>query len=441
MTLPKKKTIGDPIHGFMEFEPEVVKFIDTPQVQRLRYLHQLGTSYYVFPSASHTRFEHSLGVSHIANQLILKLTRDQPELNITPKDRQLVSLAGLCHDLGHGPFSHIFEDWINSNNSSKFSLKSSIDPLEISPSKWNHEEMSVKMLQFLIDENNLDYEKSEINVITDLIIGSKNSTFFEDKPFLYDIIHNSTNGIDVDKFDYLGRDSYHLGLKSSYDYKRLFHSVRIIDNQICYNEKDVYSIYSLFSTRYNLHKQVYRHRVTSAIDYMVRDMLTEANSSLKIMHRAHDVSKYLRLTDSILSEISLSEDSSLNGAKKILSRIENRNIYKMAIEKILPRDRWLSLSRHLTSEKLASMISSNPDNLIVSFYKINYSMEGSNPVLSVPFYSDSSMDSSPFIIPSSEVSLLLPTQFEEFYCRIFVRDSLSRKSIKDNFNSIYSQLF
>lgn len=105
--------------------------------------------------------------------------------------------------MGHGPFSHAFEHWI------KF----------VRPQlNWRHEEMSIKMLEYLIDDNNIDLEEEDLRAVKDLILGTpKNS---EEKKFLFDIVSNQRNSVDVDKFDYLARDSYNLGMKSSYDHSR-----------------------------------------------------------------------------------------------------------------------------------------------------------------------------------------------------------------------------
>ena len=104
------KIIYDVIHGYIKISPICLKIIDTPEFQRLRNLKQLGLTYLIFPSANHTRFEHSLGVSFLAGEMLKHLNYKQPELEITDREIELIKVAGLCHDLGHGPFSHFFDN-------------------------------------------------------------------------------------------------------------------------------------------------------------------------------------------------------------------------------------------------------------------------------------------------------------------------------------------
>ncbi|XP_047953112.1 deoxynucleoside triphosphate triphosphohydrolase SAMHD1-like isoform X3 [Salvia hispanica] len=104
------KHVHDNVHGNIYLDPLSLKFIDTEQFQRLRDLKQLGVSYMVYPGAVHSRFEHSLGVYWLASEAINRLKTHQGlELDIDNFDKQTVKIAGLLHDLGHGPFSHMFE--------------------------------------------------------------------------------------------------------------------------------------------------------------------------------------------------------------------------------------------------------------------------------------------------------------------------------------------
>lgn len=91
------------------------------------------------------------------------------------------------------------------------------------------------------------------------------SSQFEERRFLFDIVANRRNSVDVDKFDYIERDAHNLGLRSSYDAKRLLVYSRVVDNEICYHHKEVYNLYEMFHTRYSLFKRIYTHRVGKII--------------------------------------------------------------------------------------------------------------------------------------------------------------------------------
>lgn len=131
--------LNDNIHGAIEIDDVCLQVIDTPQFQRLRDLKQLGCSYYVYPGAAHNRFEHSIGVSYLAGIMVEHFRVTQPELELTDNDVKCVKLAGLCHDLGHGPFSHLFDNIF---------IKKARPELN-----WSHEVASEAMLEHLIHEN------------------------------------------------------------------------------------------------------------------------------------------------------------------------------------------------------------------------------------------------------------------------------------------------
>jgi HD superfamily phosphohydrolase len=140
-------TIRDQVHGQIELSPLCFRVIDTPEFQRLRELKQLGVAYYVFPGASHNRFEHCVGVAHLAGSLVEHLKDLQPELGITDADILCVQLAGLVHDLGHGPFSHMFDG--------EFIPR--IRPeLATSGSAYSHERMTIEIFDLLLRKNRID---------------------------------------------------------------------------------------------------------------------------------------------------------------------------------------------------------------------------------------------------------------------------------------------
>ena len=116
--LPKKtktKNIFDSVWGSCPISPLCQMFIDTYEFQRMRNMKQLGASYFVFSSASGNRFEHSIGVGHLAKLMAEKLRKEFPEI-VSERFIEIIQIAGLCHDLGHGPFSHLFDEVVESHD-------------------------------------------------------------------------------------------------------------------------------------------------------------------------------------------------------------------------------------------------------------------------------------------------------------------------------------
>ena len=191
------KKINCPLYGFISITPRMRCIIDTPEFKRLHNLRQLGLTYLIYPSANHTRFEHSLGVSHLAKILTTSLQKNQPELGITDNEIELIQIAGLIHDIGHGPFSHLYD-------------------YEFSPG-CHHEKRGQALFFEMVSKYNLSFTQNEINFIIDCIDPPKEL----ERNFKYQIVSNKICSIDVDKID----------MNNILQYKKIFnYPICIIEN-------------------------------------------------------------------------------------------------------------------------------------------------------------------------------------------------------------------
>ncbi|VDI45704.1 Hypothetical predicted protein, partial [Mytilus galloprovincialis] len=421
----KKKIFNDPVHGHIEVHPLCIKIIDTPQFQRLRDLKQSGTCYFVYPGATNNRFEHCIGVCNLAGKLVRMLQKRQPELKITNKDILSVEIAGLCHDLGHGPFSHLFDN--------KFIA--SVRPTR----KWKHEVASVMMFEYLIEKHHLmgEFNKyglidQDIEFIKEQIAGpivneerTADSTKKEEhiaglkteksvwpyrgrdhrKGFLYEIVANKRNGIDVDRWDYFARDCYGLGIKNTFDHNRFMTFARVLEvkdeYQICSRDKEAETLYGMFQIRATLHRRAYQHRVCDAIEAMVLDAFLAADhigiipgkdgKLKKLSECIDDPEAYTNLTDSIIHVILMSSDKNLEKSRNILQRIMHRQLYACVGETTPIEGDTFEESSQIKDEivsnippKLQSELLS--DDLYVDLVYLDYGSKSKNPMSNVRFY-------------------------------------------------------
>mmetsp|Transcript_28893 Transcript_28893/g.74227 ORF Transcript_28893/g.74227 Transcript_28893/m.74227 type:complete len:581 (+) Transcript_28893:554-2296(+) len=357
------RTITDPIHHSIELHPLVSRIVDTPEFQRLRSIGQLGSCRWVFPAAVHDRFQHSLGVAHLSRRWCEHFQKVQPALGITDADVLCVTIAGLLHDLGHGPQSHFWEHLF-----------------ETTPS---HETISCALIDRMIQKNGIDIspylDPADLDFIKALIsgeppealrgevtmrYGGSPGVVGKDKSFLYDIVANRRSGLDVDKLDYFARDSHFAGVvKVSFDGDRLLSTARVcrsaLDGRlaISFPAKCQYELLHVFQTRFALHTELYQHRVSGAIDLMLADALHLADASecmritgdegrrlrLSECGTAKDVhlDGFMQLDDAILRTVHHEArreagDAHLQQASRLLGRIDRRDLYRFVGSVVVP---------------------------------------------------------------------------------------------------------
>ncbi|KAL7754222.1 hypothetical protein RI367_000203 [Sorochytrium milnesiophthora] len=426
-----RRAIHDPCHGDIELDDLSWRVIDTPQFQRLRELKQLGTAYYVFPGATHNRFEHSLGVGYLANQLITRFQQQQPELEINEEDVTAITLAGLCHDLGHGPFSHLFDN--------------SFIPKVKPGASWSHEDASQMMLEYLIDDNHIEeIDQHQLKFIQRLIEGQERENIQGDRKYLYEIVANKTNAVDVDKFDYLLRDCLNVGIKSSYDPSRLMKNSQVIDNEICYQVKEVFNIYEMFHTRYSLFKRMYTHRICTAVELMITDVLVLADSTLQLSDAIYDKERYLFMTDGVLRDIEKSTEDSLEDARKIIRRLRVRDLYKFADEMLLDTAHKTDYENRITAAQIACVSSEyklDEDDVRVSISLCNYGMKDKNPVDKIRFYNKyREAEQITDHIERHNTSYLVPQKYAELVVRVYATDPSKAQNVQRAFRQLMRQM-
>ena len=463
--IQKHKRIYDIIHGDIHISNYACAIIDSPYFQRLRYLHQLGVCYFVFPNGDHSRFEHSIGTYYLAGKIldVIKQNTDKTKLDLWLRDInmlnyywkdeymertlddklcELIKIAALCHDLGHGPFSHIFDDVF---------LPSVIEPYpctneKVSIVKYkenkfiNHEYRSGIILKWIINEDKLLRENinlHDLEFINNLINPNENNN-----GFIYQIVSNSLNGLDVDKYDYLARDIKLLGKDMHFDYLRLISEIQIIDNIICYPKQIYYEIVNLFHTRYQLHKMIYNHKAVIAVQLMITEIMKKLDNIMDIglSIRYESVHQFCQLTDTyllntlefivnppeILGEMLFtyfkkveddegnSYDNILSDAYELYQRIKERKLYKLIFSKT--SDGPIEYDEKYDNKELYE----------VYHNKIGYvSGNKGNPLDDIYFYNTKDIQNGEykkFKINKEDVSKLIPNVYQEHILMIYEKN-------------------
>lgn len=311
------KIFNDTVYGRIEIPDYCIRIIDTPEFQRLRGLKQLGLTSYVFHNASHTRFEHSIGVCYLAGEWIKHLQKTSS--NISDSDIRIVQLSALLHDIGHGPFSHTFEKFIKKTRPKL--------------SNYCHEQMTISIVKEIDVDLLNKFDKEKIcNIIEGKLLDSK--------PFLGQIVNNTINGLDSDKLDYFMRDSQCTSFAIACDWKRIIYESRIIDNEIVFPYKMIGDIFNLYQTRFRLYKEVYYHKTVCKIEDILIDALILADKlgifkfydsigvPKSLSKSIDDTKSFLLTQDDIIGQMERSGDIDL---LRVLNKITKRTFKNVEI--------------------------------------------------------------------------------------------------------------
>ncbi len=277
------KVIRDPIHDYIELDELALALIDTPQVQRLRRIRQLGFSNLVYPGANHTRFEHSLGVYHLARHLAGQ---------VDERLREELLTAALLHDIGHGPFSHATEELIE-----RYTRK-------------RHDDVEELLRKGAISDVLKDFSLSPSSI----------AAHIKGETYIGQIINSE---IDVDRMDYLVRDAHYTGVAFGLiDHVRLIHELRFNENKLVLNIGGLQAAESLLVSRFLMHPTVYFHHVSRIAESMCQhaaEYMIENGLSPKALQRMDDVAF-------------MNEMKNAGGyASGIAKRLDERKLFKRAL--------------------------------------------------------------------------------------------------------------
>lgn len=281
MTCPFK--ICDAVHGFIRFGEVEAKVIDSRPFQRLRYIHQMGVAYLVYPGATHTRFEHSLGVMELVSRIydtLIAPHNQVVEIPLTKKEsdywRIILRLAALCHDMGHLPFSHTAERSLLPRGGHEEMTRAMICSAEMRPI-WRQisEQAEADILKLALSHSPEGLTPWE-NILAQII---------------------TEDNFGADRIDYLIRDGSHTGVGYGYfDYHQLIDSLRILSSSIGVTASGIQSVESLWIARYMMYARVYHHPKSLAYSrHMDRFMSRHYEGAIDT-----SIASYLKQTDYLL---------------------------------------------------------------------------------------------------------------------------------------------
>ena len=345
--------ITDPIHKYIRITDLEKKLIDTEVFQRLRKIRQLAGAHLVYPSAQHTRFEHSIGAMHLAG-LAAETLLDKGYITYK-EDVESLRIAALLHDIGHGPFSHLFEEVLRENESNKLT----------------HEIIGKKIIKESIIIDILGKYGYDTDYVCKLSFGESQKMYYDE------IIAGS---LSADIMDYLPRDSFFTGAEyGKVDYHRLISSLEVLSNDhLGINKSAINSLESMLISRYQMFKAVYFHKTVRAGEVMLLHSLMSADKQLNFSNFC--IEEYLDYTDEKTIDIicSLKENKF---ASELALDYKKRKLFKCVYEKFL-QNKHNAFDKELAGKQIRDFLRGIKEYLDVdeSFIFIDISQAPSMPL-------------------------------------------------------------
>lgn len=354
--------IKDPIYGYIKISKSEKSIIDTRIFQRLRRIRQLAGSEYVYPAANHTRFEHSLGVMYLAG-----FFGENSMVELSEEDRKLLRIAALLHDIGHGPFSHVYEG------------------LLIKYRGKTHEDMTKWIIECSTLSDVLKSFSYDVKKVAALAVGEP----MGDKPYLSQLIRGP---VDIDKMDFIVRDNYHTGAGYGFvDVFRILYTMDVLNNELAVDATAISALETFIVARIESFRSIYFHKASRAVQIMLLKAMEAAKDSIGLLD-FNTPEEYLAMDDyTVWVALSSSEE-----AKPIMNDIMERRLLKCVYEKTLFMESSL-VSSLLTNEsvkakleeEIASEAKVSRDDVFIdspSLPSVSYRYSSGSEIMDIPCF-------------------------------------------------------